>query len=156
MKRGPKTKTYAERIEKHSILDPNSGCWVWTASYRTDGYGRMASSDRGKPIAAHRGSWIAYRGTIPDSMCVCHHCDNRACVNPDHLFIGTHKDNTQDALKKGRFCIGERHFAARLTPRQVDEIRSSEERSTKLAIRYGVSRATILRTQRRESWRHVP
>lgn len=88
----------------------SDGCWEWTA-YRTTaksqrhrgavGYGRFMVTWR-RVILAHRYSWELHNGLVPDGMVVCHHCDNPACVRPDHLFVGTQKDNIQDMLKKGR------------------------------------------------------
>lgn len=97
-----------ERFNEKWIPEPNSGCWLWTASTNPiSGYGVIGvSSEKTKP--AHRVSWELYRGPIPAGVghhgtCVLHKCDNRACVNPDHLFLGSNKDNVHDCMRKGRF-----------------------------------------------------
>lgn len=77
-----------------------TGCWIWIGPCFNEGYGWFFVN--GKPIGAHRVSWELHNGPIPDGMYVLHTCDVRPCVNPDHLFIGTQKDNIHDAIKKGR------------------------------------------------------
>jgi len=75
-------------------------CWVWTAGKDWDGYGEFSIKHR--PIKAHQFSWIVTNGSIPKGLFICHHCDNPSCVRPDHLFLGTAKDNYQDSVVKGR------------------------------------------------------
>lgn len=80
-------------------------CWLWQGSHNGKGYGELsqyALNKTLKPMRAHRLSWEIHNGKIPDGMCICHHCDNPRCVNPNHLFMGTHKDNMHDASVKGR------------------------------------------------------
>ena len=77
-----------------------SGCWLWLGSTKGGGYGRFRL--RGASLRAHRAAWELYRGPIPIGVCVLHRCDVRVCVNPDHLWLGTVRDNNLDAIRKGR------------------------------------------------------
>ena len=84
---------------KVAIAGPND-CWEWQASFHTTGYGQIRFNH--KKWTAHRVSWILINGEIPDALCVLHKCDNRKCVNPKHLFLGTNYDNMKDKTNKGR------------------------------------------------------
>lgn len=88
-----------ERFESKYTKDP-SGCWLWQAYKDSDGYGQLQVE--GRSVGAHRVSWELTNGPIPEGIFVCHTCDVCSCVNPDHLFIGTHTDNMRDKVKKGR------------------------------------------------------
>jgi len=131
-------------MDKMSInLDERDACWEWKAS-RLNGYGGMWLN--GKMVGAHRVSWMIFRGTLPDELHVCHKCDNRICVRPSHLFLGTHQDNMDDKVRKKRQPKGEDNGNSKLTQPQVEEIRrlSSEGISqVKLAKRFSVSRFPI-------------
>lgn len=85
-------------------VEKTDSCWIWKAGKMKSGYGLFWLKTT---ITAHRASWILHFGEIQHEMCVCHKCDNPCCVNPDHLFLGTHKDNTHDCIEKGRFKIQE-------------------------------------------------
>lgn len=129
--------------------DPDE-CWNWKGKKRPHGYGR--TSINGKGIDAHRASWLIHNGEIPEGMCVLHKCDNPSCVNPAHLFLGTHLDNTLDMFAKGRANCPPR----KLSHEQVQEIRlrHKEGRGTcnGMAAEYGISNAMIsmiLRGKRR-------
>lgn len=86
----------------HILPEPNSGCWLWTGRYARNGYGTYGGGRSGERISAHRLAWQEANGPVPDGLQVLHRCDVRGCVNVDHLFLGTAKDNTRDMMAKGR------------------------------------------------------
>ncbi len=91
------------RFEEKFLVDPNSGCWLWTGSVCSKGYGRFVSARvRVAPLLAHRVAYEHFIGPIPERHYVCHRCDVPSCVNPAHLFVGTQGDNMRDSLRKGR------------------------------------------------------
>jgi len=96
---------YAEsvktRLLSRSSPEPMTGCWLWMGSCGNSGYGKL-SIGHSQRISAHRASYALFNGPIEDNACVLHKCDVRTCVNPDHLFLGTKADNTQDMVRKGR------------------------------------------------------
>ncbi len=123
------------------------GCMEWTGCISMYGYGKIG--DHKKIIAAHRLAWELANGPILDGLCVLHKCDNRRCVNVDHLFLGTIADNNADCINKGRNSKGESHYAAKLSTEQVRLIREryatkmiSQE---KLAEEFGVTQTAISR-----------
>ena len=135
---------------------PNA-CWEWQAGFFSVGYGQFHI--KSYPIGAHRVAyWIAF-GVFPKNICVLHRCDNRKCVNPEHLFLGTKGDNNKDAMYKGRNSYGERRWKAVLTEQDVLEIRkrytagNSDRR--KLSNEYGIGYQQIWRITKGRSWRHL-
>lgn len=138
---------YLDRfLSKISIDD--SGCWLWMAGKSRAGYGQMRINK--KTIYAHRLSYEINKGDIPYGFCILHSCDNPACVNPEHLSIGTQKDNLQDMWRKKRGIIphyrGEKNSQSKLTAKQVKQIRklcSYGAVQSKIAKRYGVSNTAI-------------
>lgn len=144
-------------------VDRSSGCWEWPV-VDSVGYG-SAVRFQGRADRAHRVAWQLLHGPIPVGMEVCHHCDNRRCIRPDHLFLGTRADNIQDAARKGRLYWqvrppqGERHPQARLTQSDVDEIRrlygTGTVTQTALAARFRVGQTTISAVVTGRNWRHA-
>lgn len=92
---------FPERFLAKIRID-ESGCWIWTAGRNKLGYGRFGLPGQYKTVQAHRFAYEQFYGPIPEGMFVCHHCDNPPCVNPEHLFVGTHVDNMKDMWSKGR------------------------------------------------------
>lgn len=122
-------------------------CWVWTASASHDGYGAFGVGGRkGGMVRAHRFSYSLTHGPIPDGKMVLHRCDNRRCVNPNHLFLGDAKSNGEDMAKKDRSTHGERNPRVKLSEGEVCEMRGyySRGRGTlkDLGLRYGVAKST--------------
>lgn len=101
-KNGGREKQCSLACRFWSKVEKSDGCWEWNASiFKLTGYGQFALEST-RPINAHRMAWILEHGDIPDGMNVCHHCDNRLCVNPAHLFLGSQQDNMIDMTEKGR------------------------------------------------------
>lgn len=156
----PRALPIKYRFEKH-YDKTKDGCWNWTSATRT-GYGYFGV--RGRMRMAHRVSYQLYVGTIPFGMFVCHHCDNRLCVRPDHLFIGTQKDNIQDMIRKGRQAStdrtrhkGETNGRAKLTEQLVRVIRTKRGRisSKTVAAQFNVSPSLVVKIWSRDIWSHV-
>lgn len=141
-----------QRLMDRSIPEPNSGCWLWQGALN-NGYGQ--SSWNGSALQSHKVSWRAFRGEIPKGMFVCHRCDTRACINPDHLFLGTHADNMRDMVAKGRQLFGRRHREAKLTESAVLEIRAGGATDSAFAKKFGVAPTTVQQVRIRRSWKQV-
>lgn len=144
--------------EKVNVIDAES-CWEWEGSGNGEGYGRLRVS--GKGVVAHRFSWEIHFGKIDDGLFVCHHCDNPACVNPNHLFLGTNQDNMIDMVKKGRNSPrrGVKNNKAKLTPDKVRKIRSlyreGELSQYAIAKMFGVGQPCIKDVVNHNTWRHI-
>lgn len=153
MKNIPITK---QRIESKVDLIPEAGCWIWTGTVTSRGYGQLLSHN--KRVYAHRAAFQAFVGEIPDGMVVCHTCDNVHCVNPNHLFLGTQKDNLQDMKQKGRSTMGEKNTQAKLTEGKVKAIKlllSAGYQEAQVAQEFQVSRQTINLIKLGKRWSHV-
>lgn len=151
--RTPDAFTLGERLTRY-VVDDVTGCWNWTAGFSSTGYG-MTQNDSRRYVGAHRAAYEHHVGPIPPGMHVCHHCDNRACISPAHLFLGTAADNTNDKVAKGRHVVGERVAGSKLTSDAVREIRASTEAGATIARRYGVSESTVSEVRNYRRWRHV-
>lgn len=149
---------YHRFLQKVSMGD----CWEWKASKYPNGYG-MFKANYGV-TGAHRFSYEWHIGKIPEGMCVLHSCDNRACVNPGHLFIGTKKDNTHDMMRKGRFRYkkpkvmrGMESPSAKISDLSVQRIRLVGRviSQRELGKIFGVGQQQISRILKNERWQHV-
>lgn len=150
---------------RYSVV--KSGCHEFSGCRLPNGYGKVTRD--GKTWLAHRLAWAVHKGEIPDGLCVLHRCDNRCCINIDHLFLGTRVDNMQDMIAKGRARFtgftspnyrgptpkhGERNGRAKLTIDQVQQIRQCRgEIARDLAPRFNVSVATVQRILSGNGWR---
>lgn len=140
-------------------VDTSGDCWLWTAGKSPHGYGNHQLN--GRKVVAHRFAYELTYGRIPDGLLVCHRCDVRACVNPEHLFLGTHTDNMQDMIAKGRKVVhaGTSSRWAKLSEDDVLEIRSLYDQGgfthRTLAKRFGVQPSTISMIMSRQNWKHI-
>ena len=146
-------KRFYSKIEKQK-----NGCWIWIASKTKDNYGSFFYNGR-----AHRVSYQLFLGSIPDGLLVCHKCDVTECVNPEHLFLGTVLDNNLDCIRKNRHskkgATGEKHGSAKLTEKQVLEMRKrvneNEITQYRAAKLYGVDPSLVNGIVHRRYWKHI-
>lgn len=146
--------TIVKRFERKFIPEPNCGCWLWTGAISSSGYGSFAITSK-NVITAHRASFLIYKG-VPDNF-VCHSCDNKLCVNPEHLWDGTPKENSVDASKKGilnkrpkRYGVG-----SKLKSEEVIRIFKDNRKYGEIAKEYNLSWSTIGAIKRGENWSYV-
>lgn len=146
-------KTIAERLAAKTVAGQH-GCLLWTGSTYEFGHGVIWNGKFNE--GAHRVAWTLANGPIPSRMCVCHRCDTPACVNPDHLFLGTKADNAADMASKGRASHrpGASSPSAKLTADDVAEIRKLKGIVSQraLAERFGVSKTAIRFVQKGRTW----
>lgn len=158
-----------ERYWPKIDLSDLDGCWPWMAGRLHWGHG--AFTINAKMERAHRVMWVLHYGEIPQGLCVCHQCDNPPCCNPNHLFLGTHRENMADRNAKGRTASGdrsgsalhpevhqgERHWKTRLKEVDIREIRAlrGQIRQIDLASRFGVDQGQISAIQLGKAWKHI-
>lgn len=154
-------------IEEESLKIAKNGCWLWTKTRNSNGYGQVKIDK--KHWFVHRASYTIFKGDIPCGLCVCHSCDNPSCVNPDHLWLGTRKQNSEDMVRKGRVCrlfrgggfkkghlLSKAKRVRKLTDDQVRSIRASTEPLKVLAERFNVSMACVSVVRRKKRKQLIP
>jgi hypothetical protein len=152
-KPGPKPLTNRKRFEKRFSIDSN-GCWIWQSKNRHKfGYGKFRIWPGRKTYDAHRAAWLIYKGEIPAGQWILHRCGVAACVNPEHLYLGTHLRNMRDMVEHGRARTGERNPAAKLSDVQVIMIREMKKAGKSVPFLmqlFSVSQSHIYRILNRE------
>lgn len=152
---------FLNKVSKKKGFGPKGTCWRWLGSKTSQGYGMMqlkkfnGGGINRKPIPAHRISYLLFKGNIPktknkERICVLHKCDNTSCVNPQHLWLGTYKQNTWDSIKKDRWKL-----RSKLTEKQVKFIRRSKKSGVLLAKKFKVDPNSIYRIRLNQTWKHI-
>lgn len=146
------TEAQSRRFWSRVSVSSCDDCWLWAGSCNRDGYG---TATIGHIHGAHRVAYTLTYGEIPPGLYVCHSCDNRACVNPNHLWLGTCRDNMRDMVLKGRSSHGSRNGRAKVTAEQVKEMRSRRLRGDlqrDIALDYGISRWQVGKILNGKRW----
>jgi hypothetical protein len=156
-KRGDKTYVRSmdlkSRLSYYSKLDESTGCLIWQGFVDSGGYGHTTIN--GKTMRAHVASYIANYGEIASGLFVCHKCDVRNCINPQHLFLGTSKDNSLDMSSKNRSCYGSKTKFSKITEKQAAEIFLDKRPQKLIALIYGISKSAVQSIKYGRSWVRV-
>jgi len=151
-----------DRLMEKISPEPNTGCWLWTSVVNNFGYGTMStrseSDGRWRPRIASRLVYETLVGPIPGGLCACHKCDTPACVNPDHLFLGTRRENQSDMTRKGRSTRGERASISKLTESAVRRLREQHAQGRRvcdLARELRINESTARDAITGRNWRHL-
>jgi len=145
-----------ERLAKHSRINFLTNCVEWLGCKNEDGYGQI--NVNGKSLKAHRVAYEEHLGRIPEDLKVCHQCDNPSCINPQHLFLGTQKDNMQDCAKKGRIVAlsGAASPHSKLSVDDIMKIRADTRLNSVIAEEFGVSKTQVSGIKNGTRGLHVP
>lgn len=147
---------WRDRFMGYVDVGDAGACWLWTAGRARNGYGKFKL--HGRTLGAHRLMYLLYYGNLPDNSQVCHTCDNRPCVNPKHLFLGTCRDNMKDKVSKHRQARGGtngRSVFDETTAAEIKTLRRAGWKLTELAARFGVNASSISHLCIGRKWRHV-
>lgn len=147
-----------DRIESKYEAVTESGCWIWTASVNKAGYGQISMP--GRPMLAHRVCWEFYKGPIPNGKFICHKCDTPGCINPDHMFVGDHRDNMQDMRNKGRApkvesAKGDKNKSSKISNETALAIFNAEGPQREICKTFNVSRSTLQAIKYGRQWSSV-
>ena len=137
-------------------FEQQESCWIWLGSPSSSGYGQCLYKE--KHWSAHRLSYTLYRGEIPKGKLVCHTCDNKLCVNPEHLYVGTHKDNNRDTYARNRMPLRYGHLAinvAKLSEEAAREIKYSNIETKTLCQKHQVNQSQISRIRNGKTWKNI-
>jgi len=140
------------------VRSSREGCWEFRPEQKSGIYRQFNPGGGRKPIMAHRYSWELHNGPITPGLLVCHKCDNPKCVRPDHLFLGTPKENLEDASRKRRLCFGEKNNKARVSSdvvRQMFKERRQGATTAQIVKRFGLSRSQIFKILTGDQWAHL-
>jgi len=148
-----KCRPASEVLSDYNIS--NSGCWEWAGVINVDGYGMACY--KGKVIRAHRLSFQHFKGEIKNELLVLHKCDNRKCINPDHLYAGTNQDNSNDMVNRNRHVSrkGEDSPLSKLTKDQVKSIFNDKRKHKLIASDYDIAASTVSGIKTKKRWKHV-
>ncbi len=158
-----KTRTFTrvpmqERFWCKVKIGAPTECWEWKAAVHPDGYGWFTGNPTDRPRHAHRFAYQLSKGDIPDNLWVLHTCDNRICVNPNHLYLGNRRDNIKDCVDRNRTCYGERNPRSKLTEKQVVEIRQLRRDGVKqatIASVFGIAQSCVSQIEHRQRWKRA-
>lgn len=148
-----KTAGIVERLLGKATEDEQTGCWNWTAAVSNAGYGQFGFE--GKVQTAHRVSYKIFVDEIQPGLVICHRCDNRRCINPSHLFVGTVADNSADMAAKNRSTHGTKNYSAKLSEKDVLAIFSDPRTHRSIGAAYGVSNPTVWSIKSGKTWARV-
>lgn len=142
-----------KRFHAKYTKGPKEKCWLWTASCNSAGYGRFWF--QGIRPAAHRISWFLVYGRIPNGKLLRHKCDVKLCVNPNHLETGTDRDNYLDRERTGNMGLGEQAWSAKLTEKQVLQLRKMAGTNLAISENFKISKSQVSRIKNRKQWKHI-